>query len=610
MPLCIAPYKYCARHCAYKTERFEMSREELKSIYSLPRGPVVPQPYPAYSTKCKIILDTDLGTDIDDAFALLYALRSPEIEIVGITTNCAVSTIRAEAIRKICKSYEREVGKAKNTPIVTGSSRPLGTHRSFRLSGNEGSPLLPREFIASNGVREMNELEQFEASEFMFEVAKAFPHEITIVSIGAPTNIGLLLKNHPECCTLLKEVVIMGLGDLISDADAGGERGERFAKKRDSQSAADQQLFDGLIRGMPTHLSPNHNVSMDVLATQLLFGAKGLRVKIVPARISSQFCLSGEPLRHIQSAAEQADRFESFVCSGSSSCPTEVKRSEAKSKGASEQKEKEGEAKLSKFVYVPSASRTTSAKTSPEAKQTSEKIHLPAQPAVKEPKRGTKPDKQPSAGSIPTVAQTTQLSPKASSAASTRAEQKKLNRIVNAHPLWFRSLAPIVPKYASCSSTALVGLLWKHSCRRWPPFSHTPHDPLTVHEAAFPIRQAAPVCETASASASASVSDECAVTAAATSLTSGKKEDVCAASSTSCILYVPGTVVVHEWAAFTTFVPHPAGNHYLGISLAPSAYSTTHLLSSTSSPSSYSSRSSPTDNSFFMQNLSQKLMQV
>jgi len=63
----------------------------------------------------KMILDTDIGDDIDDAFALALALRSPEIKVIGITTAWGDTALRARLVNRFLK----ETGTA-HIPVVAG----------------------------------------------------------------------------------------------------------------------------------------------------------------------------------------------------------------------------------------------------------------------------------------------------------------------------------------------------------------------------------------------------------------------------------------------------------------------------------------------------------
>lgn len=85
----------------------------------------------------KIIFDTDIGTDIDDALALLAALHLPvsDCEILAVTTTYGWTAIRAAVAKKIVDSYE---GPAKRPAVIVGAGVPLGTHRDVWHTGTEG----------------------------------------------------------------------------------------------------------------------------------------------------------------------------------------------------------------------------------------------------------------------------------------------------------------------------------------------------------------------------------------------------------------------------------------------------------------------------------------
>lgn len=67
----------------------------------------------------KVLLDFDIGTEIDDAIALAYLLANPECELVGITTSCGESIKRAEMASVLCRAAGKKV------PIHAGCERPL-----------------------------------------------------------------------------------------------------------------------------------------------------------------------------------------------------------------------------------------------------------------------------------------------------------------------------------------------------------------------------------------------------------------------------------------------------------------------------------------------------
>jgi hypothetical protein len=63
-----------------------MSTTEIAAISSLPHSPVEPGSPVSEDRPGKLLIDTDIGTDVDDSLALLDALRLPDVEVIGVTT--------------------------------------------------------------------------------------------------------------------------------------------------------------------------------------------------------------------------------------------------------------------------------------------------------------------------------------------------------------------------------------------------------------------------------------------------------------------------------------------------------------------------------------------
>lgn len=139
-----------------------------------------------------IILDTDIGTDIDDAFALALALASPEIELRGVTTVSADAHTRALIA---CRLLEH-AGRG-DVPVAAG--RPQRTVPERKGQYEYG---LKADF-AKRPVAEL-------APEFLYRKLKAEPGKLTIVTIGDLTNAGRLLTEHSEARPWIKRIVIMG----------------------------------------------------------------------------------------------------------------------------------------------------------------------------------------------------------------------------------------------------------------------------------------------------------------------------------------------------------------------------------------------------------------
>jgi inosine-uridine nucleoside N-ribohydrolase len=152
----------------------------------------------------KILLDTDIGSDIDDAVALAYLLAQPECDLLGITTVTGEALKRAAMASALCKVAGKKV------PIYPGAERPLLIEQK-QPEAPQAAALdqWPHDTFASIGG---------EAVEFLRWTIRKHPGEITLLTIGPLTNIGLLFAANPDIPALLKGLVIMGgkyLGDDV-----------------------------------------------------------------------------------------------------------------------------------------------------------------------------------------------------------------------------------------------------------------------------------------------------------------------------------------------------------------------------------------------------------
>lgn len=142
-----------------------------------------------------VLLDTDIGSDIDDAVALAYLLRQPKCELLGITTVSGDVAQRATCAEVIC----REAGRA-DIPIHCGALNPL-------LYG-PGQPKVPQ-FEAIRHRSPRTDWPAGTAIPFLRDMIRSRPGEITLLTIGPLTNAALLFAIDPEIPSLLKDVVSM-----------------------------------------------------------------------------------------------------------------------------------------------------------------------------------------------------------------------------------------------------------------------------------------------------------------------------------------------------------------------------------------------------------------
>jgi inosine-uridine nucleoside N-ribohydrolase len=182
----------------------------------------------------KIILDTDIGDDIDDAFALALALRSPEVELIGITTAWGDTELRARLANRLVK----ESGGG-SIPVLAGVSTKGKTNFTQADWAREGEAALAR----PDGVG------------FLLEQAKRTPGEVTLVAIGPLTNIGAAIDRDAEGFRKFKRVVLMG-GSIrrgYGDLGYGPDRGPEPEYNIYSDVKAAQKLFAS---GVPIFMMP------------------------------------------------------------------------------------------------------------------------------------------------------------------------------------------------------------------------------------------------------------------------------------------------------------------------------------------------------------------
>ncbi|KAA6457631.1 nucleoside hydrolase [Acidobacteria bacterium AB60] len=134
------------------------------------------------------ILDTDIGDDIDDAFALALVLRSPEIKLLGITTTFADTELRA-------RLTDRYLAAAHRTDIPVAAGRKTPHTNVFTQ--------------AAYAEREPDHAHP-DAVKFLFDQVRAHPGQITLIAIGPLVNVQDAIARDPATFKKLKRVVMMG----------------------------------------------------------------------------------------------------------------------------------------------------------------------------------------------------------------------------------------------------------------------------------------------------------------------------------------------------------------------------------------------------------------
>jgi inosine-uridine nucleoside N-ribohydrolase len=142
----------------------------------------------------KLLLDTDIGSDIDDAMCLAYLLAHPDCDLLGITTVTGEVHRRAALASAICRHMRKEV------PIVPGCEVPLLLPQR--------QPTAPQAAILSRWPHD-TQFSRGMAVEFLRRTIQEHPGEIILLSIGPLTNIALLFTVDPEISSLLRGLVSM-----------------------------------------------------------------------------------------------------------------------------------------------------------------------------------------------------------------------------------------------------------------------------------------------------------------------------------------------------------------------------------------------------------------
>lgn len=159
----------------------------------------------------KILLDTDLGTDIDDALCLSYLLKNPQCQLMGIATVSGEADKRAMLCSVIANHLNR------NVPIYVGASRPLlgENHQPTAQQARQiGQWPYQEKFPSCHGVN------------FLKQVIEENPGEITLLAIGPLTNLGLLFSMYPPHTGVIKTVGF----DVRTVLSKGDPRVERFLR--------------------------------------------------------------------------------------------------------------------------------------------------------------------------------------------------------------------------------------------------------------------------------------------------------------------------------------------------------------------------------------------
>ena len=198
----------------------------------------------AAPSRTAILLDTDIGSDIDDAFALALILESPELDLLGVTTVSGDTNARARLAAKMLWVTGR-----KDVPVAAGEPGTVAPLEQARWA---------QDFTSS-------QMRQQKAVDFLRGEIEKRPGEITLVAIGPLTNLAALLKQFPRTAKRINRIALMG-GSIA------------HGYGRDKQPAAE------------------YNIASDPAAAQGVFSS-GVPILMVPLDVTAMLQLDA-PAQH------------------------------------------------------------------------------------------------------------------------------------------------------------------------------------------------------------------------------------------------------------------------------------------------------------------------
>jgi purine nucleosidase len=181
----------------------------------------------------KVIIDTDIGDDIDDAFAVGLALSSSELKVLGITSAWGDTELRSRLLdRLLCETGRSDI------PVSTGIKTAGKAAFSQAVWAKAGE-------LHTHG----------DAVDFLLDQIRKNPRDITLIAIAPLTNIGAAIDRDPETFKKLKRVVLMG-GSVRRGYDEFGMAAAR-APEPEYNIASDPAAARKLLKsGVPVYMMP------------------------------------------------------------------------------------------------------------------------------------------------------------------------------------------------------------------------------------------------------------------------------------------------------------------------------------------------------------------
>lgn len=220
----------------------------------------------------KIIIDTDIGTYYDDALAVLLGVRSPELDVLGVTTVYGDTELRSSIARKVLN-----VAGRPDVPVYTGIGQPMrGNSLMFGFEG-EG-------VFDNKKEQEKLKANPGHAVNFIIKSVMENPGQVTIVTLGAVSNLAMAVLMEPKLKDNVKDVIIMG-GVIVPIVDQKG------------------------IRRSPVE---EYNLNNDTTAAQIVFES-GLPITLCPIDVTLKVPITNEQLGRINKSSDPVAKLVSSI---------------------------------------------------------------------------------------------------------------------------------------------------------------------------------------------------------------------------------------------------------------------------------------------------------
>jgi inosine-uridine nucleoside N-ribohydrolase len=138
--------------------------------------------------RLKVILDTDIGDDIDDAWAVAFAMRSPALDLLGVTITHGNTPARAKVACKLLHATGHS-----QVPVAIG--RQTGTEPEYQFTWAE-------DFTAKQPITQP-------AADFIVDTVRKYPGEVVLMAVGPLENLADAVRREPNLPKLVKRVVLM-----------------------------------------------------------------------------------------------------------------------------------------------------------------------------------------------------------------------------------------------------------------------------------------------------------------------------------------------------------------------------------------------------------------